>query len=242
MKEYGIKNKMKKYYAQHSQDEFLDQVIFNRKEKGFFIDIGAHDGITFSNTYFLEKRRNWEGICFEPNPKVFQKLVNNRNCITENCCIGALNGIVLFWQISGYSEMLSGIKSSFDEKHISRIKKELKEKGGELVEIQVPVRELSTFELIKNNKVNYLSIDTEGNEFDILKSIDFNLNRVEVISVENNYQDQRISNYLTDFGYKKVLKLGCDEIYILSELLTSSIKFRLFIWKVIKRISRLIVK
>ncbi|MEB2778323.1 FkbM family methyltransferase [Algoriphagus sp. D3-2-R+10] len=238
MKGYGIDNGMKNYYSQHRQDEFLDQVIFHKKENGFFIDIGAHDGISFSNTYFLERKRKWKGICFEPNPKVFLQLVENRNSINENCCVGTANGEVLFWQISGYSEMLSGMKSSFDDKHISRIEKELKEKGGSLLEIKVPVRELSSYDLIMNNKVNYLSIDTEGNEFDILKSIDFKINRIEVISVENNYQDINISSYLIDFGYKKVIKIGCDEIYILSELLTLSVKFRIFSWRVFQKIKR----
>jgi hypothetical protein len=55
-----------KYFSQYKQDEFLDKVLFKKKQNGFFIEIGAHDGISFSNSFFFEKNRSWEGICIEP--------------------------------------------------------------------------------------------------------------------------------------------------------------------------------
>ena len=56
------------YYSQFKQDQFLNEVLFNNKKNGFFIDIGAHDGVTISNTLFFEKQNDWKGICIEPNP------------------------------------------------------------------------------------------------------------------------------------------------------------------------------
>ena len=62
------------YYSQDGQDRFLDQKFFKEKTAGTFIEVGANDGITYSNTYFLEKFRQWKGICIEPHPGAFEKL------------------------------------------------------------------------------------------------------------------------------------------------------------------------
>ena len=51
--------------------------IFKNKRDGFFLDIGANDGITLSNSYFFEKELGWKGICFEPLKNAFQKLQND---------------------------------------------------------------------------------------------------------------------------------------------------------------------
>ena len=61
------------YYSQYLQDVFVQFVFFNNKKDGYFIDIGAYDGIRLSNTYLFEKNKNWKGICVEPNNKVFNK-------------------------------------------------------------------------------------------------------------------------------------------------------------------------
>lgn len=63
------------FYSQAGQDKYLIENIYKNKEKGFFIDIGAHDGITYSNTYYLEKELGWSGICIEPNPKIYKQLL-----------------------------------------------------------------------------------------------------------------------------------------------------------------------
>ena len=57
--------------------------IFENKKNGFFVDIGAHDGISINNTKLLEDL-GWDGICIEPHPKVFQRLLLNRNCKKVN--------------------------------------------------------------------------------------------------------------------------------------------------------------
>src|SRR5262249_22987803 len=62
------------YKSQNMQDVFLDRWVFRGLEGGSFIDIGAHDGVTYSNSWFLEKKRGWRGVCIEPNPVVFKRL------------------------------------------------------------------------------------------------------------------------------------------------------------------------
>jgi hypothetical protein len=90
-----------KYYSQYGQDKFAHEKFFNNKKDGIFVDIGAHDGISYSNTYFFEKHLEWQGICIEPLPKVFEDLTTNRNCICINGCIADTTQQKKFLQVNG---------------------------------------------------------------------------------------------------------------------------------------------
>jgi len=61
--------------------------VFNEKRNGYFLDIGAHDGIHISNTYLLERRYGWSGICIEANRDTFLKLQKNRKATCVNACL-----------------------------------------------------------------------------------------------------------------------------------------------------------
>src|SRR5687767_14863567 len=99
------------FFSQFNQDRFLETEVFKGKRGGVFVDIGANDGITLSNTYFFEKYRDWTGICIEPIPAVFEKLRANRKAICVNGCIAPSNGTAEFLWVSGAAEMLSGLPS-----------------------------------------------------------------------------------------------------------------------------------
>lgn len=220
-----------KYYSQIRQDEFLNKVVFNNKKNGYFIDIGAHDGKTLSNSLFFELNNNWNGICVEPNPNVFNKLNLFRKSINLNVCIGESNKTVKFTQIEGYSEMLSGISEKYDQRHIERIKRDLKNQGGKLNEIEIKMIKLDSIEELKNKQVDFISIDTEGNEFDIISSINFQKLDIKAMVVENNYGDSRIKNHLLEFDYIPLIKLEFDEVYLNKKYFSIGIMFRLKIWK-----------
>jgi hypothetical protein len=83
---------------------------------------------------------------------------------------------VKFTQIEGYSEMLNGISEKYDQRHLERINNALLIKGGKKGEIEVNMIPLDE---IKNKKNDFISIDTEGNEFDIINSINFDLLEVK---------------------------------------------------------------
>jgi FkbM family methyltransferase len=222
---------MGNYYSQYGQDEFLNKVIFNNKRKGFFIDIGAHDGVMINNTLFFEKHLDWDGVCIEPNPNVFRKLTQNRKAENLNVCIGNDNRTVKFTQIEGYSEMLSGITEKYDKRHVDRIKNEVATLGGNVQEIEVEMITLESVESIRDKMIDFISIDTEGNEYDIIKSINFNVLDIKSLVIENNYSDNQIANYLESFGFKKIYKLKGDEIFINEKNYSFGIKFRVQLWK-----------
>lgn len=205
------------YYSQYGQDKFLNEEVFLHKKNGFFIEIGAHDGISLSNTYFFEKNLEWHGICIEPYPAKFAELCKNRSSHTI-CLPFAIDnneGSADFLKIEGYSEMLSGLLDKYDPAHLKRIDYELSMHGGQKKLISVPVFRLQT--VLDQNQVSHvdlLSVDTEGSELEILRSIDFDRVKIDVIVVENNHKSEQINNFLASKDYSKIFSLGVDEIYI----------------------------
>lgn len=219
------------YFSQYKQDKFLNEVVFFNKKNGFFIDIGAHDGITISNSFFFEKYKSWEGICIEPNPTVYKKLVSNRKSVNLNVCIGNEKRKVKFTQIEGYSEMLSGITEKYDDRHVERINNAIIKKGGKKKEIEVEMISLDSIDGLKNKRIDFISIDTEGNEYEIVSAIDFNSMNIKSLVIENNYKDYRVKDHLKTFGFKRIYQLDCDEVFVNECYLSLAIKTRILIWK-----------
>jgi FkbM family methyltransferase len=222
------------YKAQWKQDKILDENIFKFKTNGFFVDVGAYDGITGSNTYFFEKNRKWQGLCIEGNSSVFSNLKSNRQSICLNVCAYKENKIVRFNKISGYSEMLSGISSSYCSRHRERVNTESAFYECEQSVEYCPSYRLETiFDNLNIKNVDLLSIDTEGSELDVLIGIDFDKVDISVIIIEENYSDispichilaslglkfihdytTPIYNFLTQNNYKLIAKIGGDCIY-----------------------------
>jgi FkbM family methyltransferase len=194
--------------SQYGQDAFVLKWIGSRQ--GVFVDIGAHDGISYSNSHLLEGM-GWTGVCVEPNPDVFTTLSRNRKCKCVNAAIAAAAGRMRFTQATGYGEMLSGASGVVND---TRIREAIAMHGGEVREIQVDAVTFSHLLLdMDSREIDYLSIDTEGLEFEILKTIDLTAIRVKIISIENNRDDDEVELYLRDRGYRLAAILGSDLMF-----------------------------
>lgn len=204
-------NLQPKSYSQYQQDLFIFNNFFKNKHSGYFVDIGAHDGVTYSNSLFFENL-GWSGLCIEPIKRVYDKLTQNRKC---ECLYGAISDkktdFVEFCNIEGYSEMLSGILEDYDNRHKARILNEEKIYKTKRSKVKVPNFNFNDF--VKNKTIDILDIDTEGNELSILKSIDYKTYSIGVILVENNFDTPNIKNFLTPLRFEFVQKLGADELY-----------------------------
>jgi len=214
----------KGHVSQVGQDAFIDWLLSARNTSGTFVDVGAHNGITFSNSFFLEKYRGWTGICIEANPRVFSELRQNRSCISVNCAIGTASGQADFMMVSGYAEMLSGLENLYKSRHKQRIRREIKKYGGEVMNQKVSVKPLQ--ELLDEygiDEIDYLSIDVEGSEMEVLRSIDFSRTSILSIGVENNYRDFRMHRFLTNAGLTRILRISSDDFYINFSILKSSL-------------------
>ncbi len=209
------------YFSQKGQDKYLNENLFKGKRSGFFIDIGAHDGISFSNTYFFEKNLEWKGICIEPNPDIFNKLIQNRTASCLQLGISSKNEKQKFLKGSGYMiEMYSGILSTIDERHRQRIEKEITQFGGNINIIEIECKTLQNIlDRYQIKYIDFISIDVEGGEEEVIKSIDFDSVIIAVIVIENNFNNKEVGHYLIKRGYEHIKKLGRDDIFKLNGLL-----------------------
>ena len=196
-------------YSQVHQD--IDIVEFYKGLRdGFFVDIGATNGIALSNSYLLEKQYGWKGICVEPIPSTFNELVKNR---TASCCNRAVYSTTdedVEFAIANNHD-LSGITECLD-KYKERIDKE----GKEVITVKT-IRLTDLLDLYNAPPfIHYLSLDTEGSELEILKSVDFDRYTFGRIDVEHNFVEPRrtlMRNQLTSHGYVYMCANEQDDCY-----------------------------
>lgn len=204
------------FFSQYGQDEYLYDNFFKGLRGGFFIDIGASDGITISNTYFFEKYMGWDGICVEPRRAIQDLLRKNRTCKIEDVCISDTEEEVDFLEICGYGQGLSGIKKKYDPRHVDRIRDDLdahKESTSETKKVKC-ITFSSLLEKYNVTKVDYMNIDVEGAELDIIKTIDFSKVNIKTLTIENNYEDVKINELMKSNGYTLKKRLGVDDVYV----------------------------
>ena len=193
------------FYSQDNQDKYLEHNIFKGFKNGIFVDVGAHDGRSMNNTLYFEENSGWKGINVEPIQKVYDRLVINRpNSINLNYAVCNYDGETEFIFNSGYTEMISGIKETFDPRHMVRLENENNAFGSTTEIITVKTKKLETIlDEHSISHIHYLSIDVEGAEFEVIKSINFDKVFIDVIGFENNYSDTSIPivKYLQDRNY-----------------------------------------
>ena len=201
------------FYSQYEQDKYLEENIFKGFKNGIFVDVGAYDGVSINNTLYFEKNHNWTGINIEPIKDVYDKLVVNRpNTINMMCAVSNNDGKAEFICNKGYTEMISGLKNNYDRRHFERLMRENSQMGSTTELILVNTKKLETiFDEHNINHVHYLSIDVEGAEFEVIKSINFDKVFIDVIGFENNYHDSSIEiiQYLEQKNYK-IVKIYTD--------------------------------
>ena len=203
------------YRSQYGQDRILNELYYKDKVGGIFVDIGAHDGETLSNTFYYEKALAWKGLCIEPLPKVFSQLERNRSCTLIKGAAWSENTTKTFRVIEGYSEMLSGLVDTYPQDHIDRIESETRQSAQTITDIDVEC--YNTLELLLQNNltdIDLLSIDVEGSELEILRSIDYSQIKIKVILAENNYNDENLRSFLAGKGYRFDSRIVIDDVYI----------------------------
>ena len=196
--------------SQLAQDLFvLSELDF--KKDGFFVEFGATDGYEYSNTYLLEKKFMWKGILAEPAKQWHNKLQKNRSVFIEKKAVWKTSENILDFI---ESDVLSTL---FDFRKLD-MHAEKREKGKKYRIKTISLEDL----LVKFNSpkiIDYLSIDTEGSEFEILSAFDFDKYKFRVITCEHNFTDNRekIFKLLTEKGYiRKNIEISrFDDWYVL---------------------------
>jgi FkbM family methyltransferase len=213
---------LEKSHSQVFQDLFV-QFILGSPTNGYFCEFGATDGIELSNSYTLETYFGWSGVCAEPARSWQEAFRKNRpSTAIETDCVWAVTGeTIVFNEVAGLG--LSTIADFSDsDRHAKR------RRGSRSSEYNV--RTISLNDLLAKYEApaefEYLSVDTEGSEFEILSNLDFNRYRPRVITVEHNYTSRRadIFQHLTGHGYRRVFEQFSDfDDWYLSESVSADI-------------------
>lgn len=194
-------NFFKNSKSQIMQDYFVASYL-KFKKNGIFIEFGATDGIKDSNTYNLEKNYSWSGVLVEPIKSFYNKLKDNRNSICLNKVVYSKNEQELIFQEHNIKE-LSTLKGFKENNNRKRNKNEVHEYKVSSIKLE------NIFDdYLKTKEIDYLSIDTEGSEYEILKNFNFKKYKINIITVEHNYSKNRakIHKLLIKNGYAQVLK------------------------------------
>jgi hypothetical protein len=129
-----INNDKIEFYSGNKQDEFISKYIFKGYKNGYFMDIGANDGIIINNTLHFEKFYNWIGTNIEPLDNAYNKLLQNRpKCNNIQIVVNNIDGLCDFIHNDGYTEMISGLVETYCSEHKQRLTNELNQYGGNSV-------------------------------------------------------------------------------------------------------------
>lgn len=184
-------------HAQLLQDLFV-LYVFQEKRGGYFVEFGGADGVVLSNSLLLEKRFGWNGIVAEPARCWHEALQANRRCHVARECVWHTTGETLdFSETIGAPELSTlAMKVEADSHALARQREE-----------RYTVTTISLEDLLRRfdapRAIDYLSIDTEGSELEILSSFNFGRYDIGCITVEHNYTDKReaIRSLLEGHGY-----------------------------------------
>lgn len=210
-----------KCYSQNGED-FILWNFFNYKTKGFFIDIGAFDGVHLSNTFSFEQQ-GWNGICVEANPSMFKICVVNR---PSSKCFHYAVTEKYSGEVDFFVEEMGQLSTTLGDKEIlddieNRYKRRSINFSG-INKIKVPS---ITFDRLLSNyfpnlkDIDFVSLDTEGNELNILKSINFNKYNIELLLVEANKKKEKdkILNLLSSYNYIVAKQVGNNFFFVKSD-------------------------
>jgi FkbM family methyltransferase len=191
--------------AQFLQDLWVAYELKSRRN-GYFVEFGGTDGIKFSNSYGLETELGWNGIVAEPARIWYPAIRDNRGCAIDDRCVWTTSGETLRFNqppIAAHST----IDSFSDLDNLAHTRTE---------GLRYDVTTVSLIDLLAHwrapRRIDYLSIDTEGSEYDILNAFDWDAHEFRVITVEHNFTPKReqIHTLLTGLGYRRKFEALSD--------------------------------
>ena len=225
------------FRSQYGQDHWVVEKVFpGRTKPGFFIEIGAGDGVLLSNTWVLEKNYGWTGILVEPTHK-FTQLIKNRTAHCAQTVVSWKESSLFIVEIPG----LAYIKDNPDntlrsmtieadsleearKKVINEIPPDLR---GKVREDQIVFKHIisTPFEQVlrKYNApttIDYFSLDVEGYEYEIMKGFPFDRYKVLAMNIER--PNDKLQSLLIDNKYIPVAQNKCGDIFYIHKIIKST--------------------
>ena len=206
---------LKKYSARGNIDKSLIDII--GKEKGFYLEIGAFNGISESISLRFEKDLNWSGLLVEPNPLHFKYLKRNR---PKNICLNYICLSEEYLDKKLYIKNLNLMSYIVDEKdklqftdypieRINNMAKEAKLGNFKAYECKIEILE-NIFKRHDIKAIDLAIIDVEGSEIELLKGINFKEININYFCIES-YNIEKSKQFMNEKNYKFITKLHRED-------------------------------
>jgi len=198
------------YFSQAGQDRVIDKLL-GEKTGGVFVDIGGYDGVTGSNSLFFEVFRGWSGILVEPSPTQLRLAETVRHCPCLGYAVAGTAGAAEFMEITaGYTQM-SGFLDSYDRDLLAKVRGDARHK-----EVLHSLESKTLADILQAqgiSQIDFLSLDVEGGEMDILQSFPFDDFNIDLWSIENNSQTSEMPELMRQRGYDLIEFAGVDDLF-----------------------------
>ncbi|MHC5110658.1 MAG: FkbM family methyltransferase [Planctomycetota bacterium] len=224
------------FKAQFGEDRVLWE-IFRHSPTGYFIEVGAYDGVNLSNTYFLEQM-GWKGLLLEPIAQLARMAAVARPGSQVAWTAAGKRGSrgKAKFTVANNVPVLSFLKA--DDEHAQRCIRE----GATLIEIEVPITSLDSLLVDVRRKsppekspwvkkhgwrIDLVSIDTEGCELDVLDGFDLDRFKPRILVIENDRPSgDEIQPYLTRRGYRKFHRQKINDFYARTDGSSDDLRLR----------------
>lgn len=212
-------------FSQFSQDYYLFKHHFKHlKRTGTYMDVAANDAVGISNSYFFDRCLGWRGVCVEGNPIYFERLFRLRTCTLVPTCVGGIDGATVEFGLMGGAGGVMG-----------KTNKHMKVWAAERKQVTTIKERCTTMTKISEREemwvIDYLSLDVEGHELEVLKGIDWEQIKINVLTIEVNRESTpAVEKAMQELGYKRhhaTLSprndlLGSDVVYLHSDVVWGS--------------------
>jgi FkbM family methyltransferase len=211
------------FYSQCEEDVFLNQTIFKNKRNGVYIELGALDGVLYSNTKFYEDSLNWKGILIEPHPEKFKLLQTNRpNNFLFNNLVSCHKEPLEFRYFVDCHAAVSGVENTLSQHHFDTYFESTNEWNKSLPQNKIFITPISLTDIVKSTQITHvdlLSLDVEGHEYEVLQSWDFAI-PIDIILIETlgvqPEKDELCREILIKNNYRLVSKYRHNEIFAIN--------------------------
>jgi len=208
------------YYSQCQEDIFLNENIFKNKKNGVYIELGALDGVLYSNTKFYEDSLNWKGILIEPHPEKFKLLqINRPNNFLFNNLVSCHKEPLEFRYFVDCHAAVSGVENTLSQLHFDMFFDSDNALNKSLPQNKIFIKPVSLTEIVKETNIKHidlLSLDVEGHEYEVLQSWDFSI-PIDIILIETldvqPEKEELCRQILIKNNYKFITKYKHNEIF-----------------------------
>ena len=208
------------FYGQFGEDKYLSQ-FFHDDYIGVCVDVGAYDGVNFSNTYYFENK-SWKCLCIEPVPVLFEKCNSIRKHTVNYCASNSNKEEAIFHVVTLNGDNLSAISSLELDKRLIESHKSM---ITNITDIKVSCKSLTTIfaETDFPKIIDFISINSQNTELAVLKGIDFNQYKINFLVIKNTFSEIMIESYLQARNFTKIHRIAVNDFYVNNDYLNFKI-------------------